>query len=119
MYEYLQKEIVLYGIISVLEYGMEIVNCATSLTSVRGYHYASTGLCREEPGGIRRIKPLVYHSAGESAPLEHCLVLFVPAKIASSGQVDMSGYSVGLCKGCKFHQPSTCTSNFRFSVGYH
>ncbi len=63
--------------------------------------------------------PLVYHSTGESALLEHCLILFVLATISSSSQVDMSGYSVGLCKGRKFHKPSTCTSDFRFSVDYH
>lgn len=119
MYEYSQKKLVLYSIIGVLEYGVEIVNYATSLISVRGYITEILVCGRTESGGIRRMKPLVYHSAGESAPLEHCLVLFVPAKSARFCKVDMSGYSVGLCNGCKFYKPSTCTSNFRLSVDYH
>lgn len=63
--------------------------------------------------------PLVYHSAGEGAFLEHGLVLFVFAKCASSGQVEVPGDSVGLRQGRKFHKPSTCTSDFCLSVDSH
>ena len=63
--------------------------------------------------------PLVYHSTGKSATLEHCLVLFILAKSSSSGKVDMSGYSMGLGNRRKFYKPSTRTSDLRLSVDYH